>query len=333
MAKTTRIEWCDSTVNPTPGCTGCELYHTVPTRNHCYAATLCNRYAGCKGWPKSFTEPEFFPGRIEKAIAWADLTGKERPGKPWLNDYPRVIFLNDLGDTFAPTIPDPQGWLVPLMGEMAKSPHLWLFLTKWPQRMCEFFTEHKPPENFWLGTTILNQKWADKSAHWLLQTPAAVRFMSVEPMLEAVDLSQDYVDYLEGWDVEAVHVCGGDEEACYRRCPEAQQYQTEHLDLVICGGESGTGARPMHPDWARSLRDQCQQAGVPFFFKQWGAWLPESDSEGLWPERPSGDLIPNARQIHLWPDGTCSIRHGKKASGRLLDGRTWDEMPGQEVES
>ena len=88
MGKHTGIEWADCSTNPIMGCSGCELYNPNPTLNHCYAATLCNRYAGRPGWPASFTTPEHFPGRIEKALKWPDLTGTDRPDKPWLNGYP-----------------------------------------------------------------------------------------------------------------------------------------------------------------------------------------------------------------------------------------------------
>ena len=252
MAKVTAIQWCDSSINPVPGCTGCELYDAEPAKNHCYAATLIRRYAGCKGWPNSFTEPKYFPGRIEKAIAWRDMTGTDRPGKPWLNGLPRLIFLNDLGDTFAPTAPDPAEWLLSLMDEMGKAPHIWMVLTKWPRRMCEFFETHPAPENFWPGTTILNQKWADRNIPWLLRTPAAVRFVSAEPLLGAMDLSKWLS--LDQWLVN----------------PLSQGPAPETIDWFIVGGESGPSARPMKLDDARSLVQQCKSAGIPVFVKQLG---------------------------------------------------------------
>ena len=157
MGKDTKIEYADSTVNPVMGCTGCELYHPDPSKNHCYAATLINRYAGLKGWPKSFNEPEYFPRRIEKAIQWPDLTNTQRKTKSWLNDYPRIIFVNDLSDGFCPDV-DPMIWLYPAMKKMAESPHIWLLLTKWPKRMRRFFEQYAAPDNFWLGVSVPNQK-------------------------------------------------------------------------------------------------------------------------------------------------------------------------------
>ena len=156
-----------------------------------------------------------------------------------------------------------------------------------------------PPNNCWLGVTAENQEWADKRIPLLLQTPAAKRFVSVEPMLGPVELD------LRG------------------------------IDWVICGGESGRGARPMHPDWARSLRDQCQAAGVPFFFKQWGAWQNGSGEnwDGL-VVLNDGRVTPGPEEMDLetrnrWPrlSPTIMCKVGKHAAGRLLDGREWSEFP------
>lgn len=116
MAIKTGVPFADSSCNPIMGCTGCELYP-----DHCYAAKLCTRYAGQKGWPKSFNEPEHFPGRIEKALKWSDLTGKPRADKPWLNNYPRIIFVNDMSDGFCPDV-NPNEWLLPHLPAIAESP-------------------------------------------------------------------------------------------------------------------------------------------------------------------------------------------------------------------
>jgi len=289
----TKIEWADSSVNPIMGCTGCVL-----RENYCYAAALCARYAGCKGWPKSFDRPEFFPGRLERAVKWSDLTGKTRPDEPWLNGLPRHIFVNDLSDGFCPDI-DPWEWLAPSLPSMHLSPHVWLLLTKWPDRMDKFFKEWNGPipSNFYLGTSIENQAAADERIPWLLQTSAVVRFVNVEPMLGPVDLSQ----YLLS--------------SCLLTT-------VKHLQWVICGGESGPGARPMHPDWARSLRDQCQAAGTPYFLKQHGAWLHES--QFVTDEQRDTGLSSKRCEAG---DGYQFVRVGKKRAGNLLDGRVWQEFP------
>lgn len=234
MGIKTKIEFADSTINPVMGCTGCELYHPNLGQNHCYAARLINRHAGRKGWPKNFNESEYFLERMEKALRWSDLTGQKREDEPWLNGYPRIIFVNDLSDGFCPDV-DPRAWLEPFMKRMAESPHIWLLLTKWPKQMGRFFEQYPAPDNFWLGVSVPNQKAAWR-IEYLRGTPAAIRFLSLEPLLGPTDLRGELLD--------------GD------------------IHWVICGGESGHNARAMRPDWARGIRDQCQAAGVPFFMKQ-----------------------------------------------------------------
>ena len=285
MGVKTRIEWCDSTINPIMGCTGCAL-----RKNHCYAATLCTRYAGRKGWPKSFDRPEFFPGRLEKAIKWNDLTGKDRPGKSWLNGLPRRIFVNDLSDGFCPDV-DAYGWLLPHLDAMEDAPHIWLLLTKWPDRMGEFFAGiGDAPDNFHLGVSIENQAAADERREYLEQCPAAVKYVSYEPALGPVDWT--------GW---------------------------EFVSQIISGGESGPGARPSHPDWHRATRDFCQTNGIAYFFKQHGAWLHESQFVA----DEQRDMGLSSKRCEA-SDGYQFVRVGKKRAGRLLDGRTWDEMPRHE---
>jgi protein gp37 len=182
----------------------------------------------------------------------------------------------------------------------------------------------------WLGVTAENQEMADQRIPILLQIPAAVRFVSVEPMLGPVNLRGGIYgpDWLEGWDVVAEPRIDRHGELY----PEPVQVQTEKLDWVICGGESGPGARPMHPDWARSLRDQCQAAGVPYYFKQWGEWFPRDQWEYN-PELilPDDDIAyDNGPCTHVFDslEGSCPVHWvGKHAAGRLLDGQTWDQMP------
>ncbi|MDP9352690.1 MAG: phage Gp37/Gp68 family protein, partial [Chloroflexota bacterium] len=171
-----------------------------------------------------------------------------------------------------------------------------------------------PLPNLWLGVSVEDQAAADKRIPDLLETPAAVRFLSCEPLLGPVDLEP----YL--WE-EAGPGWAGKNPA------------DPGLDWVIVGGESGHGARPMHPDWARSLRDQCRDAKVALFFKQWGEYRP--------PEGLMLDQLTNPRNLAVVaPDGTqrrhedpmqpgdnVMVRVGKHKAGRVLDGRTWDQMP------
>ncbi|HAZ21100.1 MAG TPA: hypothetical protein DCY84_01880 [Firmicutes bacterium] len=174
-----------------------------------------------------------------------------------------------------------------------------------------------PLSNVWLGVTAENQQTADERIPLLLQTPAAVRFASVEPMLGEVDLSE----WLSPWHIETLIGMDHDPrcDGSCRYCPipvPVEEFVPDPpmLDWVICGGESGPSARPMHPDWARSLRDQCQDAGVPFFFKQWGEWYP--DRKGIY-EQSDSVLFGN----------TVVHRIGKNGAGRLLDGVEHNEFP------
>jgi protein gp37 len=175
-----------------------------------------------------------------------------------------------------------------------------------------------PLPNVWLGVTAENQARADERIPILLQTPAVVRGVSVEPMLGPVDLTAVQLDKYTHMNV--LEGCGVTTRPGYMG-QSLPNCHCERIDWVICGGETGPGARPMHPDWVRLLRDQCQAAGVPFLFKQWGEWAPihelrcgEPGIKGRW-------------WFNFDPDTTvCKV--GKKRSGRLLDGRIWDEYPG-----
>jgi protein gp37 len=180
-----------------------------------------------------------------------------------------------------------------------------------------------PFKNIWLGVSVENQKTANERIPLLLQVPAAVRFLSCEPLLGPVDLS---------FNVQFEH-------------PDNEGYGIEAIkgvDWIIVGGESGNNARPMHPDWAQSLRDQCQMAGVAFFFKQFGEWKPFEGGDsrkpdygtfknnpGDWNDSPVGTFLPDVLGLE-W--GTVMTKVGKKKAGRLLDGREWNEFPGKKNE-
>lgn len=171
------------------------------------------------------------------------------------------------------------------------------------------------PRNCWLGVTAENQQRADERIPILLQIPAAIRFVSVEPMLGPVKLPEETVCLGCGRDIYK-HDCG---------CPAGTGKRLKYkIDWVICGGESGPGARPMHPDWARSLRDQCQDAGVPFFFKQWGEYSVlqgEREIEAFHP------VMKKHPYRGMFEGDSIAYKVGKNEAGRILDGRTWDEYP------
>ena len=296
----TRIEWAEETWNPVTGCTPIS-----PGCANCYAQRMANRLAGRFGYPaENPFHVTLHPDKLKDPLKWKK---------------PRQVFMCSMGDLFHEDVPD--AFITDVFDQMYRAKHhTYLLLTKRSERMRWFFQANGPligkdPEpNIWLGVTAENQEQADKRIPVLLQTPAAVRFVSVEPMLGPIILSSQYYDYLQGWNVYPEHDPSCDGSCSAGRCPVPVQYETEKLDWVICGGETGPGARPMHPDWARSLRDQCKAAGVSFFFKQWGEWYP--DKKGIY-ERGDSAIFGN----------TVVHRVGKKAAGRLLDGREWNEMP------
>jgi protein gp37 len=296
MGKTS-IEWTDASWNPIVGCT-----EVSPGCANCYAARLAaTRLSGVpaykdlailnNGKPRWLGNVAFLAERLEEPLHWRK---------------PRRIFVCDMGDLFHESVDNEL--IDAVFGVMARcGQHTFQVLTKRPQRMQEFFSRPRtysriawPFCHVWLGVSVENQRFADERIPLLLQTPAAVRFISAEPLLGQVEL--------------------------WRSCPPAKdgRWAIKQLDWVIAGGESGPHARPMHPDWARSLRDQCQAAGVPFFFKQWGAWAPWSDHFGKYPSRAKMRAWGNEEESLE----SAVIKVGKRAAGRTLDGREWNEFPG-----
>ena len=189
-----------------------------------------------------------------------------------------------------------------------------------------------PLPNVWLGTSAEDQATADERIPHLLATPAAVRFLSAEPLLGDIQCSGLSNDGKRKW-----NYLTGETGIMYQDGPDFEY--GPRLDWVIVGGESGRHARPMHPDWALSLRDQCVAAGVPFFFKQWGEWAPGSVTgpnersiysatywDGKWDYVRIGRAHPDDHR----DEEADVFRVGKKAAGRLLDGREWSQMPGVE---
>jgi len=256
MGSNSKIEWTQATWNPITGCSkvseGCA---------NCYAKRMAKRLAGRFGYPKD--DPfrvTLHPDRLDQPFGWKK---------------PKVIFVCSMGDLFHEDLRlglvewERVFQIYDIM--MRTDWHTYLVLTKRPENARYFYREwirpHDKIGHIWVGVTAENQKRADERIPILLQIPAAIRFVSLEPLLSEIDLDGYLADH------EWEHgVPGG-------------------INWVIVGGESGPGARPMAADWVRKIRDDCVQAGVPFFFKQWG---------GV----------------------------DKKKAGRLLDGRTWDEIPG-----
>jgi protein gp37 len=234
--------------------------------------------------------------------------------------------------------------------------HTFQVLTKRPKRMLEFLSRwdsmtrdfgplypHMWPQNHvWLGVSAESQKYADERIPLLLQTPAAVRWVSAEPLLGPIDLTDlpvpsSVTGYSEKSILETPYrfnvLTNQDDDHVYNRHPK--------INWLVAGSESGSGARPAHPDWFRGLRDQCKAAGVPFFFKQWGEWVsPDQFSSDGW-----DDLEMNSRGLSVYPDGRVTEmwgiqsddservwKVGKKAAGRLLDGKEHNEYPALKAE-
>lgn len=205
--------------------------------------------------------------------------------KPTHWKKPRAIFVNSMGDLFHENTES--DWIFRVFSVIEECPqHLFIILTKRAERMqswvqYSYVDRYGPiPENVWLGVTVENQRNEGERLFQLMNTPAAVRFVSMEPLLEKVVIQDPFLCHDEN--------CG----------------HARGLDWVICGGESGPGARPMHPYWVRSLRDQCQTDGVPFFFKQWGdpkPYLKEQLDAGYTCSKARGGDVLDGRQWHEWP--------------------------------
>lgn len=299
MAETTAIEWCDSTFNPWTGCT-----KISPACDHCYAEGWAKR-SGAVQWgnhPRRRTTHAYWRNPVkwqEHAVAFFAEHGRRRR-----------VFCASLADVFDNQV-DPE-WRRDLFALIRACPDLdWLLLTKRPQNIIRLsLLAGGLPWNVALGTTVEDQPRAGLNLPHLLAAKSALSplyaFVSTEPLLGRLDL----------WPWLDPH-----------------QLYRSRLDWVIAGGESGSGARPMHVEWVRGLRDQCQQANTPFLFKQWGCWVTFYDRDVDDPDwrRPpftDGQMGSGATRYLNLAGGTgfhgervTAVRNvGKKAAGRLLDG-------------
>jgi protein gp37 len=349
MSATTKIEWTDRTWNPVTGCT-----KVSPGCDNCYAETFAERWRGTPGHPyEQGFDVRLRPERLDQPLHWRK---------------PSRVFVNSMSDLFHDAVPDE--FIVAVFARMWWSPqHTFQILSKRHGRMRSLVPRieerlrnmehdlalvdaptplHWPLPNVWLGCSVENQQWADIRIPALLDTPAAVRFLSCEPLLGPVDLrlpvdhSAHERDYTDGMPWPQCLDCSTDTVTVNWTVPEGPR-----IDWVICGGESGPRARPMHPDWARSLRGQCEAAGTAFFLKQHGEWQPLGPLYGDLEDTDEGhleavhlDVIEGKRVIQLESDGYIAEGHqpadsrtwlmarvGKKAAGRELDGRTHDDFP------
>lgn len=309
---TTKIEWADMTINPVVGCSPCS-----PGCDNCYAERFAARLVKHPKTAKKYS------GVVDEKGKWTGVIDFDVSCLVKLPRKPKRIFVGSMCDLFHDSVMD--NHLEQIMGHLGltrdNAHHTFMLLTKRPERMRDFFTRWEPYRkvtNVWLGVTVCNQAEADEKIPVLLQTPAAVRFVSVEPCLGPVDLGHLSWTDLIGSTAEKNALTG--KTWIQGNCGESSQtLQGNRLDWVICGGETGPGARPMHPDWVRSLRDQCQAAGTPFFFKSWGEWAPNC----LCGAKRPHPIIQRPTPGHVG----CMFKCGKRRAGRLLDGREWNEVP------
>ena len=325
MGKTTGIEWTDSTWNPIRGCSrvseGCR---------NCYAESIAARFSGI--------------GRPYRGLASFKIIGKGTPGERlephWTGEVrfieehledplhwkePKKIFVNSMSDLFHPGVKDE--WLVAITDVMARAPqHTYQILTKRPDRMRTFlevglscaadfertFSQRWPPPNWWFGVSVENEETAEYRIPILAECPAPVRFVSYEPALGPISFANIAM-----------------------KINKDNRFITPPFEWLICGGESGPHARPMHPDWAKSARDYCYAVGIPFFFKQWGEFSPEGPVKS----RQCAVAYKTGRTVEpvildKFPfgdgsDGGWQVMYhvGKHNAGSNLDGVEWKEFP------
>lgn len=307
MGENTKIEWAHHTFNPWYGC-----QKVGPGCDHCYA----------EGWAKRSGLVQWGPGTERRRSSAANW----RKPLAWNAEAARLgvryrVFCASLADVFDNAVP--ADWRRDLFDLIELTPHLdWLLVTKRIGNTFRLVAEARTHDwlagrrNVWLGITVVNQEEADRDIPKLLQVPARVRFLSMEPLLGAVDIHHRF-------------------GACV--FTESNPMATGRgIDWVVVGGESGTHARPMHPAWVRSLRDQCKAAGVPFLFKQHGEWLATAFCDD------DMAMIPSKRTVYVRPDGSFhdgtdgvdffggeeeTAWVGKQAAGRVLDGALHDGYP------
>ncbi len=329
MGEQTAIEWADATWNPWWGC-----QKVSPGCTNCYAETLSARfYNGLWREQRRRVQDWSLPAKVDRRAA--------REGRRLR------LFVASMADVFDdhPAVTEWRSEALRLLATLRNVDVL--LLTKRPENILRMVPPEwdettvdwaEWPAHVWVGTTVEDQQRADERIPHLLGVPARVRFLSVEPMLGPVRLPLSCA--VPGF---ATSGCVGEDGAC--------GVGVSGIHWVIAGGESGAKARPSHPDWFRSVRDQCRSAGVPFLFKQWGEWAPgdDVDANGTgWPGMHEPHPEDGGARRHTWPDApvreaarrlgkgeiphevggdTTVLRVGKKAAGRLLDGVQHDGFP------
>ncbi len=325
------IEWTDETWNPVTGCTkvsqGCK---------NCYAERIYERFHP----GQKFTTVRTHTSRLQIPIHWKK---------------PRMIFVNSMSDLFHESV-DPD-FIAQVFRIMEQTPHhTYQILTKRPAQMLAWFKAYnaeKPLPNVWLGVSVEDQKTANERIPLLIQVPAAVKFLSCEPLLGLINLAESIGESEDDdwYEVNLLQDANDDHEPeeLIEECeaesdwinygsdlvtnPEWKEWHSwrrwragmfklgRKIDWLICGGESGPHARPMHPNWARELRDQCEVASIPFFFKQWG--------EFIYNEAPSNSVFSDNSPVPPTMNPVAYTRVGKKRAGHLLDGQEYRQFPQQ----
>lgn len=337
-----------------PGCTNCYAMSMAARIERMSAGANAKRTNPHHGGKTFDAAGSHYAGTTKLSKAGPVWTGKVALAPehiltaPLRATKPRTYFVNSMGDLFHEDVP--RTWIERVFAVMALCPqHTFIMLTKRAALMFDFISHADegdtldaiateaarltgspcaaatvedagwPLPNVWLGVSTERQQEADERIPYLLVTPAAVRFISAEPLLGPLDLTR----LNDGPAPGTINALTGD--AFNGSGDRFQVKPWTSLDWVIVGGESGPGARPMHPDWALSLRDQCTEAGVPFFFKQWGEWVLGR------PANPGEDLhrSPTVRVVKSERGSIDALmeRVGKARAGRLLDGREHTEWP------
>lgn len=336
MAENSKIEWTDHTFNPWMGCT-----RISPGCDHCYAEAISKRTGSPELWQgqRRRTSESYW----RQPLKWQAEARK--------SGTRRKVFCASMGDVFDNQV-DP-AWREDLWTVILLTPNLdWQLLTKRPQNIRKMLPASWDQgwPNVWLGTSAENQEEANRRIPHLLAVPAALHFLSCEPLLGFIDLA-------DAWHGETAigAECWGECNWCKGGLPPLHNCQLGRqsdrqidrgisgIGWVIAGGESGGHARPMHPEWIRSLRDQCKFPEVPFFFKHWGEWGLSDPARRVEPHALADDGTLYRMADLVYPDGAryaeaCRAKHerahlhslyrvGKKAAGATLDGREHRDFP------
>lgn len=385
MANTTGIEWADSTFNPwigctaiSPGCANCYAAVSTPARSmHITWGPGQQRHRTSVGnWKQPFTWDKQRFMRCT-SCRWRGPLAAESIGcgncksTNHLAEARRRVFCSSLADWLDNEVPIE--WLVDLLALIRDTPHLdWLLLTKrignWKSRlqqardatpnaaMIDCWLRGMAPPNIWLGATVVDQTEADRDIVKLRSVPARVRFVSIEPMLGPIDIRKHMWPVHASWPAcfssPQAAIEAGQTVTYKRQALLSAAGAASLVNWVVAGGESGPSARPMHPDWPRSLRDQCAAADVPFLFKQWGSWRAAAWFDGPDADRDDGDdFVDLDRTDHQFVanDGRTwdtvggrymypplplghwclMVNEGKRATGRILDGDEHNAFPGE----